>query len=54
MDNTVRWLIIGVLLFCAAACYLIGSAKGIGFFLVAGVLFELAFWLKIIRFNRRT
>lgn len=49
-----RWIVISVLLICAVACYLVGSVKGIGIFLIAGVLFELAFWLKIIRFNHKT
>lgn len=48
-----RWVVFAGLLLCAVACYLIGSVKGAGIFLIAGVLFELAGWIGLIRFNRK-
>jgi hypothetical protein len=44
-----RWLILIVCSLAALACYSIGFAIGLGFFVVAGVGFELAFWFNLLK-----
>ena len=48
-----RWILLFGLLVAAIACYLIGSVKAMGLFLVLGVFLEIAFWLGILKTNKR-
>jgi hypothetical protein len=49
MKEQSRWIILALLISAAIGCYLIGFKPGFGFFLVLGVGFELAFWLKLFK-----
>lgn len=39
-----KWITIILLIAGAAGCYLIAGIKGIGLFLLLGLVFELLFW----------
>ncbi|MDA8645810.1 hypothetical protein N9L75_04570 [Porticoccaceae bacterium] len=44
MKKSTRYLIVIVCLLLAMACYAVGMARGTGFFILVGFIFELAFW----------
>ena len=48
MKNSSRILVLTLLFIAAAASYVIGSAAGTLSFLLLGVTFELAFWIKLV------
>ena len=49
MRNIPRWLVLTLLVSAAIASYFVGLVKGAGLFLFLGCLFELSFWVKILR-----
>ena len=48
-----RYWILLALLAGAAVSYSIGLAAGLGLFLAAGVILELAFWLQLFKRRKR-
>jgi len=44
LKKSTRYLIVIVCLLLAMACYAVGMARGTGFFILVGFIFELAFW----------
>lgn len=48
-----RYWLLFALLAAAAICYSVGLVAGVGLFLAAGVLLELAFWFGLLKRIRR-
>jgi len=48
-----RYWILLALLTAAVVSYSVGSLAGVGLFVVAGVVFELAFWFELFKRIRR-
>ena len=48
-----RYWILLALILAAAASYSVGLMAGLGLFIAAGVIFELAFWFQLFRRRRR-
>ena len=44
-----RWLITISFLVAALVCYSIGFSVGFGGFLILGIIFELLFWVNILK-----
>jgi len=53
MNNIPRWLILTLLLIATVACYFVGFMIGVGVFLAIGIIFELVFWLKLFKRNKK-
>ena len=49
MSTKTRWSILLVLLVAALGCYAVGFGGGVVAFVVAGLGFELAFWIGLFR-----
>jgi hypothetical protein len=48
-----RYWILLALISAAVVSYSVGFMVGLGLFVVAGVVFELAFWFELLRRRRR-
>ncbi|ARD46393.1 hypothetical protein [Colwellia sp. PAMC 21821] len=49
-----KWIILAALLFLALASYSYGFSNGVFAFVALGIIFELAFWLKIFGKTQRS
>jgi len=49
MSKQNKWLMLGILLLCAVACYAVGFIAGVIAFVAIGVILELLFWLGVFR-----
>ncbi|MBL4661121.1 MAG: hypothetical protein JKY19_12255 [Alcanivoracaceae bacterium] len=49
MKKLYKWLFILFCFIAAIASYLAGSVRGFGIFIVLGVLFEMGFWIGILK-----
>lgn len=49
MSSSVKWLVLLALLVGAGTSYGYGFSEGIWIFVVLGVLFELSFWVGVLR-----
>lgn len=47
-----RYSILVALIVAAAASYSVGFMAGLGFFVAAGVIFELVFWVEVLKRKR--
>ena len=49
MKPKTRWLILFILILAALGSYSIGFGRGVMVFIIAGILFELAFWVGLFK-----
>jgi len=54
MKSSTRWATLIVILLIALSCYLYGSTTGMMAFIIAGALFELAFWIGLFSSDKKT
>ena len=52
MNIFIKWLILAALIIAAIACYSYGSTTGLFIFIIAGFVFEMAFWFKVLPIKR--
>jgi hypothetical protein len=52
MNVFIKWLILAALIIAAIGCYSYGSTTGLFIFIIAGFVFEMAFWFKVLPIKR--
>ena len=53
MNIFIKWLILAALIIAAIACYSYGSTLAY-FFIIAGFVFEMAFWFKVFPIKKKS
>ena len=49
MSTIMKWLILLALIFIAISFYSYGNSTGMFIFIILGFIFEVAFWLKLLK-----
>lgn len=53
MKHLPHYLVTSFFLLLAMACYILGTTKGVAIFILAGFLFELYFWFRVLNRIRK-